>query len=483
MDPASSSRTSSPRSHTDRLAVWAVDVSGWALSLENNSDFDSLPDTALEPSSSSSSSSSSSHKGKGTRVDRIIEDLFGDNGVDPISDDMRRASTKIRKYFREVDRVRSLAGQLLPRVMYMSEYGSQQCSWANIKFDATPEKRPFLAEPQLPCKTDYNVTHDEDWVALAYHRPCLPHDPPSSSRSTSIHDPNPEPLRVGIDVMAVALPQFDPSVAGFVNMMELAMTPSEKHWVYAANPSARSAEDNDDNYDFFALKKAGSTRNPPQQPEELKPEDLEMLMRLYDLWTYKEAFTKNVGRGLGFDFSTIEVALWRCARVTLPKYALAPSPNGALGPGKEAADVLEDFSDRVVRAAKEHGSRISAGPFSSKGSASATATFEPILTIAGKPEGRYSFTEIHLPSSRKGTRQSLTSASHASSSSPPRRARSQLVVCEGPFPEGTFAADMVQVAPALDYEDAIKAGLLKVWTMEELVAEARRLRKASPPAS
>ena len=38
--------------------------------------------------------------------------------------------------------------------------------------------------------------------------------------------------------------------------------------------------------------------------------DAVVLSRLYDVWTYKEALTKNMGLGLGFDFSRIQVGFW-----------------------------------------------------------------------------------------------------------------------------------------------------------------------------
>ncbi|CAD6886880.1 unnamed protein product [Tilletia controversa] len=448
--------SSSPRSHSDRLCVWAVDISGWAESLDSGTS-DGGHGSSSAPSSSLSHSVDKSRGGSGTPVDKIIEELIGSHGHDIVTEDMRRASTKIRKYIRQVDRVRSLAGQLLPRVMYSQTY-PDQCTWTNMKFGATKENRPFLAEPKHLSITDYNVTHDEDWIAIAFHAPSADEDGDDQ-----------DPRRVGIDVMAVALPNFDPSVAGFVSMMELAMTPAEQKWVMSANPGAKEAP-----HDYFTDPKG--KRPAPQKGEDLNPQEHEMLMRLYDLWTYKEALTKNVGCGLGFDFSTIELAFWRCPEVPLP---VSPS-----SPTKEEND------DKLNRAARQHASRTSAGRPGADPSKS-------ILTLAGKPEGRYSFVEIHLPASRAERREGEANGPAGALAPTPTRtcARSQLVVCEGPYPEGTLTSsvadagdngeedgsghptNLVQIAPALDAADAMEAGLLRIWTMAELVEEARKLRR------
>ncbi|KAE8266865.1 hypothetical protein A4X09_0g5480 [Tilletia walkeri] len=501
MDRSTSSP--SPRSHSDRLCVWAVDISGWAESLDTDSPSPSSSDDGH--SSSSSTTLDRSRRGYGSPVDKVIQELLGSRHHGIVSEDMTRATTKIRKYLREVDRVRSLAGQLLPRVMYMHQY-PDRCTWSNLKFDATEEKRPFLAEPAIPSATDYNVTHDEDWIALAFHAPSAdkktsyqdiradkgllssvsalslsshrsqestaslsssapvsPYSSTLSSPASSIYEEPMQALRVGIDVMAVSLPHYDPTIADFVSMMELAMTPGERKWVLSADPDA-----DEEPHDYFSGHERGAT----PKSGELKAEEHEMLMRLYDLWTYKEAFTKNVGRGLGFDFSTIEVAFWRCPEVPLPALPASEQSNSK--------------ANKVDRAARQHASRISAGQ-------PGVGSTQPILTLAGEPEGRYSFVEIHLPASKSergdvglGATSSLNKARATRS-----RARSQLVVCEGPYPEGTLTSgssdddeeddgstDLVQVAPALDAADAIEAGLLRVWTMQELVEEARKLRRA-----
>jgi phosphopantetheinyl transferase (holo-ACP synthase) len=108
---------------------------------------------------------------------------------------------------------------------------------------------------------DFNISHDGDWVVLALQRDAA--------------------SRVGVDVMELALPHFERDVASFVETMELALTPRETAWVLAATTGAGGYE----------------------------ARQAEALRRLYDLWTHKEAYTKALGLGLGFDFARLELRL------------------------------------------------------------------------------------------------------------------------------------------------------------------------------
>jgi len=165
------------------------------------------------------------------------------------------AAAKVRRYLRPIDRVRSLVARLLPRIMYLSEGGATSCAWSDLRFAEEPEgKRPYLAAPKDLASIDYNLSHDGDWVVLAF------------TRSPSV--------RVGVDVMEISLPRYEESSASFCRTMELAMTRAERDWMLSAN------------------------------------DDAVTLSRLYDVWTYKEAFTKAIGKGLGFDFTSVEVAFW-----------------------------------------------------------------------------------------------------------------------------------------------------------------------------
>ncbi len=160
---------------------------------------------------------------------------------------------KVMRYHRQVDRVRSFVARLLPRMLLSKRFG---VAWEAVRFGATPQGRPYIAAPDLPVRVDYNLSHDGDWVVMAFH----------------IASPGEEEVRVGVDVMAVALPRYETDVRAFVDTMDMALTPTETQWVL--DPRTEG----------------------------------EMLTRLYTLWTYKEAYTKQLGLGLGFDFARIELS-------------------------------------------------------------------------------------------------------------------------------------------------------------------------------
>ncbi|SNX85161.1 related to BNA2 - tryptophan 2,3-dioxygenase [Melanopsichium pennsylvanicum] len=168
------------------------------------------------------------------------------------------AREKVTKYYRHIDRVRSLVGRLLPRVLVSKHYG---VAWNLIRFSSTREGRPYLSMPNSVgeggARLDFNISHDGDWVVMAY----------TLSRG----------MRVGVDVMAIELPKYEPSLESFVQTMDMALTPKETSWVLEGQGEGEG--------------------------------EREGLKRLYTLWTYKEAYTKNVGKGLGFDFSRIHFDL------------------------------------------------------------------------------------------------------------------------------------------------------------------------------
>ncbi len=65
--------------------------------------------------------------------------------------------------------------------------------------------------------------------------------------------------------MAIQLPRYESSLKSFTETMDMALTLSETRWV-------------------------------------LQEDEGKGLKRLYTLWTYKEAYTKNLGLGLGLIF-------------------------------------------------------------------------------------------------------------------------------------------------------------------------------------
>lgn len=149
--------------------------------------------------------------------------------------------SKVLRYYKHLDRIRSLVARLLPRLLISRHFDTP---WESIQFSATPEGRPYVAGLGL----DYNISHDSDWVVMAFTLA-----------------PN---VRVGVDVMSLALPKYESSLRSFVETMDMALTDDETIWV-------------------------------------LSDGEEEGLKRLFALWTHKEAYTKNLGKGLGFDFKKL----------------------------------------------------------------------------------------------------------------------------------------------------------------------------------
>ncbi|KAL4401126.1 lysine biosynthesis protein [Malassezia pachydermatis] len=158
-----------------------------------------------------------------------------------------KAAAKVRRYLRGVDRIRALVATVMARVMLMEN--DPTCAWKDIEITTTPGGRPYVKQPATVQHWDWNASHDGDWVVMAYTKEG----------------------RVGADVMEVGLPSFEKSSRTFCETLKQSMTSAEYEWIL----------------------ESGS-------------EDL-MLSRLMDLWTYKEAFTKNIGAGLGFDFRRVQV--------------------------------------------------------------------------------------------------------------------------------------------------------------------------------
>ncbi|MCO5585404.1 hypothetical protein L7F22_039337 [Adiantum nelumboides] len=186
---------------------------------------------------------------------------------------------KVRRYVREIDQIRSLTGKVLAHFAVCSTF--KDACWTDVRFQVAQSGRPYLAEPQHPF--DYNITHDGDWVAIAFARR------PSFSRSPPLL------TSVGIDVMEIHLPAFEQDAESFVETMEITLTKSEQRWILDTKSEESIALV--DHHGTWGI-------------EYENAQELERLRRLYTLWTYKEAFTKAHGVGLSFDFSRLEFAMW-----------------------------------------------------------------------------------------------------------------------------------------------------------------------------
>ncbi|KAG6911640.1 hypothetical protein DXG01_007890 [Tephrocybe rancida] len=113
----------------------------------------------------------------------------------------------------------------------------------------------LLAIPELSPPIAYNISHDNGLVAMAF--------------APGIH--NPPAFSIGIDVMKVRIPSRD-TLASFIDSVSDQLTPLEHRELSAGSQD-------------------------------------ETLSHFFWLWTMKEAYTKALGLGLGFDFRRVEYDL------------------------------------------------------------------------------------------------------------------------------------------------------------------------------
>ncbi|KAI0269251.1 hypothetical protein BC834DRAFT_865500 [Gloeopeniophorella convolvens] len=179
-----------------------------------------------------------------------LDDLLYDHGLsllDPSS------CERVRRFYRRADACRCLVGRLLPRVLF-SEHGVAP---ADMTFVTTDAGKPYCITPGLRAPLGYNVSHDSELVAMAF----------------APGDHGPPAFRIGVDVMKVQAPQRE-GFASFVHTVGDTLTDGEKRLLLSSDV--------------------------PQN---------EALARFYLIWTIKEAYTKALGLGLGFDFRRIECDL------------------------------------------------------------------------------------------------------------------------------------------------------------------------------
>ncbi|KAI0637858.1 hypothetical protein C8Q77DRAFT_1088160 [Trametes polyzona] len=166
------------------------------------------------------------------------------------------SKARLKKYYHRIDSIRGLIGRLLPRLL-LKERGIPV---ASVRFSKTSTGKPYISS-QLDVPVGYNITHDNGVVAMA------------SSVGSDLY-PDPPAYRVGIDVMLLQLPKRD-TFPGFVEIFKDQLTDLERRILLPT-----------------------SSAPPLSQHEELR--------RFYLIWTLKEAYTKALGLGMGFDFSRIE---------------------------------------------------------------------------------------------------------------------------------------------------------------------------------
>ncbi|KAI0676921.1 hypothetical protein C8Q78DRAFT_1000210 [Trametes maxima] len=166
------------------------------------------------------------------------------------------SQTHLRKYYHRIDSIRGLIGRFLPRLL-LKQRGVPVDT---IRFHKTEAGKPYIATPLDP-PIGYNITHDNGVVAMVY------------SVGSDLY-PDPPAYRIGIDVMLLQLPKRD-TFPGFVETFADQLTDLERNILLPA-----------------------ASMPPLSKHEELR--------RFYLIWTLKEAYTKALGLGLGFDFSRIE---------------------------------------------------------------------------------------------------------------------------------------------------------------------------------
>ncbi|KAG8905718.1 copper chaperone of lysine biosynthesis protein [Tulasnella sp. 417] len=150
---------------------------------------------------------------------------------------------RILRFRHSDDKWRCLIGRLLPRRL-LTDCGIRADS---VVIKTSQGGKPFVAEP-AGCFS-FNVTHDSNFVAMAY---------------STAH------LAIGIDIMKCEVPQGE-TVESYLNALSGFLTASER----------RQLEKDIGDSGF-------------------------VIERLYEYWTTKEAYTKALGIGVGFDFARIE---------------------------------------------------------------------------------------------------------------------------------------------------------------------------------
>jgi len=147
------------------------------------------------------------------------------------------------------DLLGTLIGRFLPR-MLLHDRGIRL---ADMKFAATEAGKPFIATNGLDPPIAYNISHDNGLIAMV----------------SSANEHNPPACTIGVDVMKVRIHGRE-SFTSFVETVGDQLTALEHRLISSA----------------------------PSQDQGLE--------RFFWMWTAKEAYTKALGLGLGFDFRRVE---------------------------------------------------------------------------------------------------------------------------------------------------------------------------------
>jgi len=160
------------------------------------------------------------------------------------------AQARIKRFYRREDSWRSLIGMLLPQILLREHKIPRE----SVVFSRTKAGKPFIEEksPNHTTSIRYNISHDARMIAMA-------------SQVGSKENAN----MIGIDVMKRVLPREE-TLRSFLRSIGDTLTESELS-LFTPDLDVVTGE----KYVFL-------------------------------LWTLKEAYTKALGLGLGFDFKRIQ---------------------------------------------------------------------------------------------------------------------------------------------------------------------------------
>ncbi|KAF8592542.1 hypothetical protein K439DRAFT_1656010 [Ramaria rubella] len=157
------------------------------------------------------------------------------------------SQARIKRFYHREDSWRSLTGMLLPRALLRAH----NISLESVTLSRTEAGKPFI-ESSGSLAVGYNITHDNEVVGMV-------------AQLGEKQDIN----KIGIDVMKRALPRGE-TVNSFLKAIEETLTPAE-----------------------LAIFTPGL-------------DDTCAVRYIFLLWTLKEAYTKALGLGLGFEFKRVE---------------------------------------------------------------------------------------------------------------------------------------------------------------------------------
>ncbi|KAH9050069.1 hypothetical protein EDB84DRAFT_726118 [Lactarius hengduanensis] len=173
----------------------------------------------------------------------FLDEFLYRNALDLLDSESQE---RVRLFYHRADSCRCIIGRLLPRVL-LSEKG---VSAENIQFAKTDAGKPYFVTTGVSPPIGYNISHDNELVAIAF--------------APGEHG------QIGVDVMRERLPRGE-RFTSFLRAVGDTLTQGEKRLL--------SGDDVPEN---------------------------EAISRFYLIWTIKEAYTKAIGLGLGFDLQRIE---------------------------------------------------------------------------------------------------------------------------------------------------------------------------------